>query len=209
MCLWRRSLCSNLASIDPEKLYRAIFICQYGLCCCIGPHFCSTVLGSLQKFFGQMVYRPTCQKIARTPMVKNLFFARKILFRTLRKLITFRNARSVRFQANCKYSEHARAKLIKANKYLFVLRSLLKEGFQSRWPNFTYGLSVYGAVDAELTVIQNFLDRYFKRKYTSKRKDIRELLKRQMRSFSRYVQWIPIARFVTLFSEEERKKVST
>ena len=39
---------------------------------------------------------------------------------------------SVRFQANCKYSEHVRAKLIKANKCLFVLRSLLKEGFQSR-----------------------------------------------------------------------------
>ena len=30
-----RSLCSNLAGIDPEKLYRATFICQYGLCCCI------------------------------------------------------------------------------------------------------------------------------------------------------------------------------
>ena len=32
-CLWRRSLCSNLAGMDPEKLYRATFICQYGLCC--------------------------------------------------------------------------------------------------------------------------------------------------------------------------------
>ena len=35
VCLWRRSLCLNLAGIDPEKLYRATFICQYGLCCCI------------------------------------------------------------------------------------------------------------------------------------------------------------------------------
>ena len=68
VCLWRRSLCSNLAGIDREKLYRAIFICQYGLCCCICPKFCSTVLGNLQKFFGQMVYRPPWQKIARTPM---------------------------------------------------------------------------------------------------------------------------------------------
>ena len=42
--------------------------------------------------------------------------------------------------------------------------------------NFTYGLSVYGAVDSDLTVIQNFLDRCFKRKYVSKRMDIRELL---------------------------------
>ena len=69
VCLRRRSLCSNLAGIDREKLYRAIFICQYGLCCCICPNFCSTVLGNLQKFFGQMVYRPPWQKIARTPML--------------------------------------------------------------------------------------------------------------------------------------------
>ena len=35
VCLWLRKLCSNFAGIDPEKLYRATFICQYGLCCCI------------------------------------------------------------------------------------------------------------------------------------------------------------------------------
>ena len=35
----------------------------------------------------------------------------------------------VTFQENCKHSEHLRAKLIKANKCLFVLRSLRKEGF--------------------------------------------------------------------------------
>ena len=54
VCLWRRSLCSNLAGIDPEKLYGAIFICQYGLSSCIGPRFCSTVLlkfGQLAKIF--------------------------------------------------------------------------------------------------------------------------------------------------------------
>ena len=28
-------------------------------------------LGNLQEFFGQMVYRPPWQKIARTPMVKH------------------------------------------------------------------------------------------------------------------------------------------
>ena len=58
------------------------------------------------------------------------------------------------FQENCKYSEHVRAKLI------------------------NYGLPVYGAVDSDLTVIQNVLDRCFKRKYTSKRMDIRELLEK-------------------------------
>lgn len=35
----------------------------------------------------------------------------------------------VTFQENCKYSEHVRAKLIKANKCLLVLRSLRKGGF--------------------------------------------------------------------------------
>ena len=78
--------------------------------------------------------------------------------------------------------------MIKANKCLFGLRSLRKEGFSQGevdhlfsalvLPNFTYGLPVYGAVDSDLTVIQNFLDRCFKRKYTSKRMDIRELLEK-------------------------------
>ena len=71
VCLWRRSLCSNLAGIDPEKLYRATFICQYGLFCCMAlvsfRLFCKN-LGNLQEFFGQMVYRPPWPKIARTPM---------------------------------------------------------------------------------------------------------------------------------------------
>ena len=35
-------------------------------------------------------------------------------------------------------------------------------------PNITYGLSVYGAADSELTTIQRFLDRCHKRRYISK-----------------------------------------
>ena len=35
VCLWQLGLCSNLAGIDREKLYRGTFICQDGLCCCI------------------------------------------------------------------------------------------------------------------------------------------------------------------------------
>ena len=83
----------------------------------------------------------------------------------------------VTFQENCKYSEHVRAKLIKANKCLFELRSLRKEGFSQGevghlfstlvLPHFTYGLPVYGATDSDLTVIQNFMDRCLKRKYIS------------------------------------------
>ena len=96
----------------------------------------------------------------------------------------------VTFQKNCKYSEHVRAKLIKANKCLFVLKSLRKEGFSQGevdhlfsalvLPNFTYGLPVYGATDSDLTVIQTFMDRCFKRKHTStcERMDIRELLEK-------------------------------
>ena len=37
---------------------------------------------------------------------------------------------------------------------------------------------MHGAVDSELTVIQNFLDQCFKRKYTSKKMDIRKLLEK-------------------------------
>ena len=74
-CLWRRSLCSNLAGIDSEKLSRATFMCQYGLFCCMAlvsfRLFCKN-LGNLQEFFGQMDYRPPWQKIARTPMDRTL-----------------------------------------------------------------------------------------------------------------------------------------
>ena len=100
----------------------------------------------------------------------------------------------VTFQGNCKYRKHVRAKLIKANTRLFVTRSSRKEGLSQGavdrlfsalvLPNFTYGLSVNGAVDADLIVIQNFLDRSFKRKYISKRMDIRDLLEKADRKLS-------------------------
>ena len=59
--------------IDPEKLYRAIFIRHYGLCCCNMALvsfrlFCKN-LGHSRDFFGEMVYRPPWQKISRTPML--------------------------------------------------------------------------------------------------------------------------------------------
>ena len=46
-------------------------------------------------------------------------------------------------------------------------------------PNLTYGLSVYGASEAELTTVQAFLNRCFKRKFTLDTLDIRELMKTQ------------------------------
>ena len=77
------------------------------------------------------------------------------------------------FQENCKYSLHIKAKLLKANRCLYVIRSLRKEGARQAevdklfdslvLPILTYGLSVYGASDSDLTVVQAILDRYFKR----------------------------------------------
>ena len=76
VCLWRRSLCSDLTlknSLDSEKLYRATFICQDGLCCgnmaLISFRLFRKNLGNLRDVFGLMVYRPPWQKISRTPML--------------------------------------------------------------------------------------------------------------------------------------------
>ena len=90
-------------------------------------------------------------------------------------------------QDNC----HVHEKLIKANKCLFILRSLRQEGYSQAeldhlfssivLPSITYGLSVYGASEAELTAMQCFLDRCHKRKYTSKSFSIKHLLEKQGR----------------------------
>ena len=82
-------------------------------------------------------------------------------------------------------------KLIKANKCLFILRSLRKEGYSQAeldhlfssivLPSITYGLAVYDASEAELTAMQCFLDRCDKRKYTSKSFSIKNLLEKQDR----------------------------
>ena len=69
VCLWRRSLCSNLAGIDPEKLYRAIFTSTAYVVASalvsVRP-ICKN-LSNLQKIFGQMVYR--------LPLAKNSPYA--------------------------------------------------------------------------------------------------------------------------------------
>ena len=79
----------------------------------------------------------------------------------------------------------ASKKICKANKCFFVIRCLRKEGGSQAevdhlissivLPNITYALSVYGASELELTIGQQFLDRCFKRRYTSKKLDIGEL----------------------------------
>ena len=82
-----------------------------------------------------------------------------------------------------------RAKVTKANKSLFVLGSLRKEGMSQEevdhlfnaivLPNFSYALPVYGASDSDLSVIQNvLLDRCMKRTFMSKNVNIRDLLEK-------------------------------
>ena len=75
------------------------------------------------------------------------------------------------FQNDCKFSAHIKAKLFKANKCLHVLRICRKERYSQTeidylfysivLPNITYGLSVYGASDTEINVLQQFLDRCY------------------------------------------------
>ena len=97
----------------------------------------------------------------------------------------------VTFQDNCRFTNHVRGKLIKANKCLYVIKTLRLEGyhqcevdylFQSIvLPNLSYGLFVYGSSAAELNTVQCFLDRCYKRKYTSQLVNIKDLLENQAR----------------------------
>ena len=93
------------------------------------------------------------------------------------------------FQENGKFSMHVKAKMLKANRSLCVIRTLRKEGISQPeidklfksivLSNFIYGISVYGASDSDFTVIQKFLDRCYKRHYISEKIiDVRELLQK-------------------------------
>ena len=92
-------------------------------------------------------------------------------------------------QSNCKFSEHVRQKLVKANRCLHVLRSLRKERYSQVeinhlfkslvLPNFTYCLAVFGASEPDLNIIQHFFDRCHKRRFVSFPVFIKNLLYRQ------------------------------
>ena len=66
---------------------------------------------------------------------------------------------------------------MKANKCLYILRTLRKEQYNQTeidhlfrslvLPNITYGLSIYDAFESDLKVVQRFLDRCYKRNYIS------------------------------------------
>ena len=84
----------------------------------------------------------------------------------------------VTFQCESKLPVHVKNKLIKANKSIRILRTLDKEGCSQSEidllfntivpPNINYALSVYASSESDLTPVQCFLDRCFKRKYKSK-----------------------------------------
>ena len=95
----------------------------------------------------------------------------------------------VTLKSDGKFNELVRTKLVKANKCLHVLRTLRKEHYSQAeidhlfisivLPNFSYALSVYGASESDLTVIQNFLDRCHKRRFISFPVFIKNLLNKQ------------------------------
>ena len=86
---------------------------------------------------------------------------------------------------------HLKDKLPKADKCLYVIRSLRKEGYYSAWgrlfiktivlPNVTYALVVHGASEPEIATVQDFLNRCHKRQYISVRLNVRASLEKQDR----------------------------
>ena len=107
----------------------------------------------------------------------------------------------VTLQNNHRFNEHIKVKLQEANKCLYVIRCLRKEGYQQPdvdyvfrsivLPKLTYGLPVYASSIPELTTVQNFLQRCFKRKYVSYRIDIYGVLEEVDRSLFKKISGMP------------------
>ena len=105
------------------------------------------------------------------------------------------------FQGNGRFTEHIKRKLFEANKGLYVLMSLRREGynqveidhlFQSLvLPKISYGLPVYAASVPELNSVQQFLRRCHKRRYIFYAIDIYDLLEKTDRSISKKISCLP------------------
>ena len=99
VCLWRRSLCSDLVLTLKNRI-EPPFICQDGLCCCnmalISFRLFRKNLGNLRDFFGQMGYRPPWQKNSRTPMRRSRSRSRKRSKKSAYDLVKIKNRSSKR-----------------------------------------------------------------------------------------------------------------
>jgi len=83
---------------------------------------------------------------------------------------------------------HVKRILREANKCLYILRSVRKDGYTQVeighlfkaivLTKITYALPVYGASQADLNTIQCFLKRCYKRRYTSELINIYDLLEK-------------------------------
>ena len=83
---------------------------------------------------------------------------------------------------------HIKTKLCEANRCLYVIRGLRKEGQSQEeidlgfkavvLSKLVYGLLVYGASTADLNIMPCFLDRCTRRHYTSEPFNIQELLEK-------------------------------
>ena len=95
-------------------------------------------------------------------------------------------------QINHIFNEHIKDKVQEANKCLYVIRCLLKEGYQQSDVDYvfrsivlsklTYSLPVYASFIPELTTVQNFLQLCFKRKYIWYQIDMYSILEEVDRS---------------------------
>ena len=98
----------------------------------------------------------------------------------------------VTFHSDCKFTKHVKTKLYEANRCLYVIRSLRKEGYGQKdidhlfkaivLPKITYGLPVFGASTSDLNAVQCFLKRCHKRRYVSELIDIHDLLEKADRT---------------------------
>ena len=94
----------------------------------------------------------------------------------------------VSFQSNCLFAKNVKTKLNEANKCIYIIRELKKEGYSQDeidhlfkaivLPKIMYGLPVYAAYQAILNTAQCFLERCFKRRYSSKLYNINKLLEK-------------------------------
>ncbi len=98
----------------------------------------------------------------------------------------------VTFQSDCKFTKHVKTKLYEANRCLYVIRSLRKEGYSQKdidhrfkaivLPKITYGQPVYGASASDLNAVQCFLKRCHKRRYISELININDPLEKADRT---------------------------